>query len=375
MIDWNSKDSHWLLNPKLSDQEKDLAEAAKRAAPSISGSIWIRSSGTTALGSTRWVCLSKKGFLIAAHAANEHLKSQPGDIWLRCLPEFHVGGLAILARCFLSGARVVSLEKWSPADFLKAVETHQVTLSSLVPTQVFDLVKAKLTSPRSLRAIVVGGDALNPNLYKQARQLGWPLLPSYGLTEMGSQVATAPLSSLSRVEEFPQLELLSHVAARVDGEQRLVLQSDALFLGELHVLSTGAVTWTARAPQSEYTTLDQVQLNGRSLVFLGRSEDSVKILGEFVSMRKLRELWQRLAVESGISPHGAVLLARPCSRKGNEIVVAGELASLKLFQGATAQFNAKVEKYENIQGLYFLDRLPLTELGKTKIAELKSLIS
>ena len=44
---------------------------------------------------------------------------------------------------------------------------------------------------------MTGGGALDPSLYKQARDLGWPLLPSYGLTECGSQVATASLSSAS----------------------------------------------------------------------------------------------------------------------------------------------------------------------------------
>ena len=34
-------------------------------------------------------------------------------------------------------------------------------------------------------------------LYREARALGWPCLPSYGLTETASQVATAPLESLA----------------------------------------------------------------------------------------------------------------------------------------------------------------------------------
>ena len=103
-------------------------------------------------------------------------------------------------------------------------------LGALVPTQVFDLVHAGRAAPASVRAIVVGGGALGSDLYTRARELGWPLLPSYGATECASQIATASLASLA-ADAFPELEILSHAEVRTDAEGRIAVRSPALLTG------------------------------------------------------------------------------------------------------------------------------------------------
>ncbi len=82
--------------------------------------------------------------------------------------------------------------------FAEEMNEGAVTLTSLVPTQVHDLVQCALACPPSLRAVVVGGAELDPVLGERARELGWPVLQSYGMTEAASQVATASLASLDR---------------------------------------------------------------------------------------------------------------------------------------------------------------------------------
>ena len=73
-----------------------------------------------------------------------------------------------------------------------------VTHTSLVPTQVHDLVKADLRAPETLKAIVVGGGHLDAATGRLARTLGWPVLASYGMTEAASQIATQTLERPSR---------------------------------------------------------------------------------------------------------------------------------------------------------------------------------
>ena len=117
-------------------------------------------------------------------------------------------------------------------SFIVFAARRRATLSALVPAQIHDLVEAELHAPESLRAIVIGGGALSPTLYARARALGWPLLPSYGLSELCSQAATAPLSSLDEVlSDMPAPELLSHVEAKLGDDDRLCLKSPALFSG------------------------------------------------------------------------------------------------------------------------------------------------
>ncbi|HET8773411.1 MAG TPA: AMP-binding protein, partial [Thermoanaerobaculia bacterium] len=121
-IDWLSADSHVLLNPRMPEEERRRLESLVVDLP---GHVWLSTSGTT--GALKLTALSKRALLASAAAVNRHLQSDDRDVWLCVLPTFHVGGLGIYARAFLSGARVVT-SGW-----------EGVTLASLVPAQVSDL--------------------------------------------------------------------------------------------------------------------------------------------------------------------------------------------------------------------------------------------
>ena len=142
-------------------------------------------------------------------------------------PFFHIGGLSVGARCFLAGARELRLSVWKPMGFYKALQETKASLTSLVPTQVFDLVEAELKCPPGLRLALVGGGALSPELYKKAHFLKWPLAPCYGMTETSALIAGANLASLQS-ENLPEMELLPHVKLHIQGKS-LIIESSGLF--------------------------------------------------------------------------------------------------------------------------------------------------
>ena len=94
---------------------------------------------------------------------------------------------------------------------------------------MYDLVFHHIKAPPCLRAVVVGGDVLHEHLYKSARKLKWPLLPSYGLTELCSQTATAELCSLE-LNQYPSLRILDHCKVQIR-EGRIAVQSNSLLTG------------------------------------------------------------------------------------------------------------------------------------------------
>lgn len=112
---------------------------------------------------------------IAIHTFANHITSALGvtsyfslrstDSWQLCLPLYHISGLAILWRCFLTGAAVS----------IDAPFTH----TSLVPTQL------ARHAPKC-KAILIGGAPLPTSLALKCSHL--PIYPSYGLTEMSSTV-------------------------------------------------------------------------------------------------------------------------------------------------------------------------------------------
>jgi O-succinylbenzoic acid--CoA ligase len=148
----------------------------------------IATSGSE--GVPRGVMLSDASLDAAAAAANHHLPLAPGDLWLDCLPLHHIGGLAILWRCARTGAAVL-LHDGFAADAVAADLARQpVTHLSLVPAMLARLLETGVTPPPSLRHVLVGGAALSQVLHDRARAAGWPLNPSYGMSETAAQVAT-----------------------------------------------------------------------------------------------------------------------------------------------------------------------------------------
>lgn len=330
-IDWLSAQSHVFLNPRMPADERRRLESFVVDLP---GHVWLSTSGTT--GALKLTALSKRALLASAAAVNRHLQSDSKDVWLCVLPTFHVGGLGIHARAFLSGARVVG-EGWDGA-----------TLASLVPAQVSDLVRDRIAPPRSLRAVVVGGGALSEELDRAARALGWPLLPSYGMTECCSQVATATLESR-------ELVLLDHVEVRIESDGRLALRSEALLTGyanEAGLVDPKVDGW--------FVTEDVATLDGRVLRVRGRRGDFVKIGGESVDLSRL----DRILAELGAD---AAVFAVPDERLGHAIglaVASGDPETV------AAAFNARVFPFERVRRIVRVAEIPRTSLGKVMRARL-----
>jgi len=150
----------------------------------------LYTSGTT--GRPRGALLVAGAFEWNAAATALHLGASPDDRWLACLPLFHVGGLALLARATLTGAAVVVHPRFDAAAVSGALDRDGITHVSLVPTMLSRLLVARggRPAPHGLRCVLLGGAAVAPALLDAALDAGWPLAPSYGLTEATSQVAT-----------------------------------------------------------------------------------------------------------------------------------------------------------------------------------------
>jgi o-succinylbenzoate---CoA ligase len=148
----------------------------------------IATSGSE--GEPRGMLLSDANLDAAAAAANRHLPLRPGDLWLDCLPLHHIGGLAILWRCARAGAAVLLHDGFDAEAVAADLVRQPVTHLSLVPAMLARLLDTSVAPPASLRHVMIGGAALAQALYDSAAAAGWPLNPSYGMSETAAQVAT-----------------------------------------------------------------------------------------------------------------------------------------------------------------------------------------
>lgn len=307
-------DQALLVNPRApEDWRRRLLDAEF---PDLQNHLWLASSGTS--GRLKAVALSRAAIEASARAVNERLCATSSDFWLNPLPLFHVGGLGNIVRAALAGGPCQSLEGWDAREFARLAARCEATLTSLVPAQVHDLVAAGLECPPSLRAVVIGGGSLGESLRVRAAGLGWPLLPSYGMTEAASQVATA----MPGAEDFSWLPLLDHIEARVSEGDRLELRGASLLTGWILFDPNGSAHWEDPKRDGWFRTSDRAELRDGKLRFLGRMDDLVKIRGELVDVAALeRELQAR--VSSGLLRIDSL----PDARNGIALTVVAENAA------------------------------------------------
>lgn len=331
LVDWESAETY-------------VMGADAPALPELTGHIWISSSGTS---KKKWIALSKEAFLVSAAAVNGHFGVTKDDRWLQPLPNHHVGGLSVWARSHLSGCAVidypdVTRKKWDATHYYQTLSNSKTTVTSLVPTQLYDLVANGFKSPHALRAVIIGGDYLSKPLYLQARTLGWPVIPTYGCTECCSQIATGTLHD-------PTLRLLPHIEAKID--QTLMVRSEALlsYIFDRELIDPKQEGW--------FNTGDDATLEGNTLLPQGRCDDQVKIAGEKVHLGPLRQLLSDLTDAPNVTLYPA-----GNDRIGISLTLIGEkgvdLESLR------DQFNQMVPRYAQIRAVKQVESLNRNALGK-----------
>lgn len=153
----------------------------------------------------------------SAKGSNENIKIRKNDQWLLSLPLYHVSGLSIVWRCFLSGAAITFQEK------------SGVTHMSLVTTQLLRLLENKENIPKlqSLEAILLGGGPISDELITTATKLKLPIFLTYGLTEMASQVATSHKTPKGKIKT------LKYRQVKISSSNELLVKGKTLFKGYL----------------------------------------------------------------------------------------------------------------------------------------------
>jgi O-succinylbenzoic acid--CoA ligase len=186
----------------------------------------VFTSGTAA--SPKGVILSRAAFVASARASAARLDWHPDDRWLLALPPAHVGGISVLTRCLHARRAVVLGDRLAPDALLAWMAASEVTLASVVPPMLQRLVDAG-TPPPKVRAVLVGGGRCPGPLLRRARENGWPVLATYGLSETCSQVATQVPGEIEDIEDASAPPLPGAELRIVDG--RVQVSGEMLMSG------------------------------------------------------------------------------------------------------------------------------------------------
>ena len=285
------------------------------------------------------------------------------------MPVRHVGGFGVAARAFAAGCGFHEFgRRWDAVAFAGWLAEHDITHTSLVPAQVHDLVAAGLRAAPSLRAVVVGGGRLEEATGRAARELGWPVLASYGMTEACSQIATQDFTALESIYQPAPIPLLPVWEAETTHDMKLRIAGPALFTGTL-AMDGDAWRFIPRAGRWHETS-DRVLLENRLLTPLGRADLRVKVLGELVDLEQVEREFAELAGPL-LAPGSFIVAAIPDARTEHALVpvfeapVAGEAIT-----AALDAYCRQAPGFRRLGPSVVLEDFPRSPMGKPLRAEI-----
>lgn len=318
-------------------------------------------SGSSGTG-VKVILFSPLAWQINARAAVAFLNAWQGD-WARALPVYHVGGAMVHARAAVAGTCVHEFtEKWNADRFTRFLAEHRVAWTSLVPTQVVDLVAARVQAPSCLQRVIVGGGALDLAHGEAARHLGWPVVQSYGATESGSQIATALHDEPFNVN---RLQVLPHWQAEVNETGCLQLQGAGLHTAVLFLPCQAEPYLQVRPTGEPWTSNDVVKLHAddttgkQYIMFIRRADRLVKILGELVDCDAVELSLNALRPIECVEAF--VVMPIQEERVGHALVACGNDAEALAF--VVHEWNKHAPGFARISRTCVL-QLPHNEMGK-----------
>jgi O-succinylbenzoic acid--CoA ligase len=222
---------------------------------------------------------------------------------------------------------------------LGPADRSDVTIASLVPTQLGRLLDR--SPPASLRLVMLGGAPADPTLLTRARDAGWPVAPTYGLTQACSAVTVAEAGD-TETSGLPLPGVSVTIAA--DGE----------------IIVDGPTT----AGRLETGDLGRLDERGR-LIVLGRKVDTIVSGGENVMPAE---------VEAALLAHPAVaeagVFGRPDAEWG-EAVTAHVVLRSAADPGELRAFAAsRLARFKVPKTIEAVDALPRNAGGKLLRREL-----
>ncbi len=326
----------------------------------------VYTSGTR--GASRGAILSRRAFVASHDAHSANLGWKPNDRWLLSMPPAHVGGLSILTRCLIARRCIVlSPGTFDAARVIKALDAHEATLVSVVPTMLSRLLAcdAPRWEPRpALRAVLVGGASFPDVLREQAHDRGIPVLATYGCTETCSQV-TAQRPDQSGQSGSGQA--LEGVKLRIDNGEIQVSGPMLMdgYVGE----GDHPSTWTADRWLRTRDT-GELRADGQ-LIVTGRTDDTIVTGGENVAPLEVEAV-----LESTPGVKGACVFSMPHTAWGEEVVAAMVVDPSKFDRAFLAQrLDEKLASYKHPKRVGFLRSLPLNRSGKIDRRRVKELCS
>lgn len=346
------------------------AARAPRAAPADAVDVIVPTSGTMARPKLALLPLDR--LAASARAWNEALPDASG--WLLSLGLAHVAGIGIASRAAAAGVPVVVASDVDALALLEAIRNAAergtvVSHLSLVAAQMAGLLDTTgdAPPPGGVSAVILGGGPIPADLVARARAAGWPVLPSYGMTETASGVVTQALDG-DPADVDTVGRPLPGVRLRLRGGE-IQVRGPMVFAGYLDDPAATSVAltgdgWLRTGDLGRLTTDGRLRIDGRAdgLIISG---------GENVSPA---EVEAALATHPGVREVAVVGVHDPTWGHVPVALVVMEPGADPSDEALTAHARGRLARYKVPARIVRVPSLPHTSLGKVQRRDLPALV-
>ena len=305
----------------------------------------MRTSGTS--GPASAVELTYGNVRANARGLAQALHLSDDERWLVPLPLAHVGGLMVVLRsALMATTAVLSPPRFDEQLVAAQLRDGAITIVSLVPTQLLRLLEAGATPGPALRRVLLGGGPMPRALLERARDAGFPVCPSYGLTQACSTVTVAEPGDLETAgRPLPGVG----VAISDDGEI-IVSGASVNALGSIHTGDLGSIDGQGR------------------LVVTGRRGAMIVSGGENVASAEVEAV---LAEYPGVLE--AAVFARPDALWGEAVtaLVVPRAGAELTYRALHAHCRERLAAFKVPKAFELVSALPRTESGKIRRVDLR----
>ena len=182
----------------------------------------LKTSGST--GEPKPIILTRFQMEASARLTGKIFQLKPYDKALVCLNVNYIAGIMMLVRGMVLGLELTIIEPIS--NPLENLENQDFDFAAFVPLQLQKMLEneSQIENLNKMKAIIVGGAAVNEVLEKEIQQLEVPVYSTYGMTETVSHIAIRRLNGVNRSNNFSVLE---GVKIGIDSRNCLNIIADA----------------------------------------------------------------------------------------------------------------------------------------------------
>jgi o-succinylbenzoate---CoA ligase len=321
----------------------------------------IYTSGTT--GKPRGAMLSVANFWWSAIGSALNLGTHDDDVWILCLPMFHVGGLSVVMRSAIYGIEARVLDSFDASRVNSEIDRGG-TIVSVVALMLERMIDERggRPYPATLRCVLLGGGPAPSTLLDRCESLGIPVVQTYGLTEACSQVATLPLDHARAPRNAAGKPIYPNAVRIHEGE----IQVRGPIVMQGYFNDPGATSRAITDGWLNTGDIGQIDSNGL-LCVLDRRDDLIVTGGENVYPAE---------VEAALTAHDAVIEAAvvgaPDVGWGQRVVAFVRTSSQTDPQALDEHCRSLLAGYKVPREFRFvMTALPRTASGKLRRAELR----